>query len=90
MGKIKVEKATAETLEDMKVESWGQWSCDVSKFPWEYDMTEVCYLYEGQVTVTDEDGEEATFGAGDIVTLSKGLKCTWDVKVPVRKRFKFE
>lgn len=90
MGRIKIEKATPELLEKLNVESWGQWGCEVSKFDWEYDAQETCYLYEGQVKVTTPDGEVANFGAGDIVVFPKGLKCTWDVTTPVRKKFKFD
>ena len=90
MSKIKIEKATPEKLESLNVDNWSQWSCDVSKFDWEYDTNETAYLFEGRVTVTSEDGEIVTFGAGDIVTFPKGLKCTWDVSVLVRKRFKFD
>lgn len=90
MSKIKVEKATPEKLTHLNVENWGTWSCEISKFDWEYDATETCYLYEGQVTVTGSDGEAATFGAGDIVTFEKGLKCKWEVTTPVRKRYKFD
>lgn len=90
MGKIKVEKGSEEKLLDLGIENWSQWSCGVSKFDWEYDSTETCYLYEGQVKVTTPEGEEVNFGPGDIVVFPKGLKCTWDVSHPVRKRFKFD
>lgn len=90
MANIKIEKGTEEKLRDLNVENWGQWSCEESKFDWEYDFTETCYLYEGQVKVTTTEGEEVNFGAGDIVVFPKGLKCTWDVSKPVRKRFRFD
>ena len=51
---------------------------------------EVCYLYEGQVVVTAKDGQYVGFGAGDLVAFLKGLKCTWNVKQAMRKRFNFE
>jgi hypothetical protein len=28
-------------------------------------------------------------GKGDLVTFPTGMKCTWDVKVPVRKHYRF-
>ena len=90
MSKIKIEKPTPEKLESMGVEDWGQWSCDVSTFDWEYAATETAYLYEGQVTVTSEDGESVSFGPGDLVVFPKGLKCTWKVLAPVRKRYRFD
>jgi uncharacterized cupin superfamily protein len=90
MSKVKVERATAETLDKLDIESWGEWECDVSRFDWEYDQTETCYLYQGKVKVTCEDQDAVEFGAGDIVVFPKGLKCTWDVTAPVRKRYKFD
>ena len=90
MSQVKVDKGTPEKILDMGIESWGQWGCDISTFDWEYDFTETAYFYEGEVEVTCENGEKVRFGAGDIVTFPKGLKCTWDVTVPVRKRYKFD
>ena len=71
MSKVKVEKGTPEKLQELDVESWGTWGCEVSKFDWEYDSKETCYLYEGQVEVTGEDGEKTTFGAKETQTNDK-------------------
>ena len=73
-----------------RVFSWGTWGCDVSKFPWTYDSNESCYLLQGQVTVTPDDGRNpATFGKGDFVTFPAGMSCTWDVSEAVQKHFLF-
>src|SRR5512132_3519779 len=37
----------------------------------------------GQVTTAE--GEAVEFGAGDLVTFPRGLKCTWEVRKPIRK-----
>jgi uncharacterized cupin superfamily protein len=89
MSKIQVEKATPEKLKQLGIEQWGVWECEPSRFDWEYDDQETCYLYEGQVAVQTADGETVRFGAGDIVVFPKGLKCTWDVAQTVRKRYRF-
>jgi uncharacterized cupin superfamily protein len=89
MPGIKIEKATPEKLRELDVDRWGVWECEVSRFDWEYDEQETCWLFEGQATVTTEGGEKVQFGEGDIVVFPKGLKCTWDVNKPVRKRFHF-
>lgn len=65
------------------------WEKEVSAFPWEYDMNETCLLIEGRVTVTPHGGEAVSFGAGDLVTFPKGMKCDWDITQPVRKHYKF-
>ena len=87
---MKKKKPTEDELEKLKVKSWGTWSKEVSEFPWEYDETETCYILEGEVEVTDSStGEKLEFKKGDLVQFPKGLKCTWNVKKPVRKHFNF-
>jgi len=86
---IKVEKIAQEQLEKNGVFSWPIWEKEVSKFDWHYDNTEECYLLEGEVTVTTEDGKSVTFGKDDFVTFPNGLSCTWDIKKPVKKHYNF-
>jgi uncharacterized cupin superfamily protein len=76
-------------LEDLGVSSWPIWSCEISSFPWTYDEQETCLLLAGDVTVTPEDGEPVRFRAGDLVVFDAGLRCTWQVDVPVRKHYRF-
>ncbi len=78
-----------EQLTELGVESWPVWSCEVSRFPWTYEERETCYILEGRVTVTPEGGEPVTIGAGDLVTFTAGLSCTWNVHEPIRKRYHF-
>ena len=86
--KIKVEKPTAEQIAEMK--KCGTWSKEESVFDWEYDMEETCYLIDGEVRVTTDDGSVVAFGKGDMVTFPKGLKCVWDVRKPVHKHYRFD
>lgn len=41
-------------------------------------------------TKGSSSSEYVEFGAGDLVTIPKGLSCTWDVSVAVDKYYKFE
>ncbi len=86
---VKIEKPTPAQLEELDVSSWPIWEKDVSDFDWYYDETEVCYILEGEVEVTTENGEVYNIGLGDLVTFQKGLKCKWSVKKPVRKHYNF-
>jgi uncharacterized cupin superfamily protein len=61
----------------------------VSKFPWHYDAEETCYILEGEVVVTPDGGEEVTVGEGDLVTFPEGMSCTWEVRKPIRKHYRF-
>lgn len=87
---ILVEKnPTDARLKSLGVASWPIWTKEVSRFPWEYDEPETCYFLEGEVTVAADGGEPVSIGKGDLVTFPKGMKCTWDVKAPVRKHYRF-
>ncbi|HEY8353485.1 MAG TPA: cupin domain-containing protein [Methylophilaceae bacterium] len=91
MSLIKVEHNPDESrLQALGVFSWPTWSKEVSTFPWSYSEQETAYILEGEVTVTPKDGgEPVSFGAGDLVTFSPGLACTWEVKKPLRKHYRF-
>ena len=52
MNDIKVERPSEATLARLGVAQWPIWTKEVSRFPWTYDATEVCYLLAGDVTVT--------------------------------------
>ncbi len=88
--KIVVKKSPTETeLEQLGVRSWPIWSKEASTFPWTYDEEETCYFLEGDVVVTPEGGPPVEMGAGDLVTFPKGMSCTWEIRDPVRKHYKF-
>ena len=53
--------------------------------------TETCLVLEGEFTVTPEDDREpVTVGPGDLCVFPDGMRCTWDVRAPVKKHFQFE
>ena len=85
--KIDVKKPSKEELEQEGVFSWPTWEKEASRFDWHYDTDETCYLLEGEVAVTTNDGETVRFGAGDMVHFPKGLSCVWDISVPVKKHY---
>ncbi len=78
---------TPEHLSELKVKNWPIWTKEVSEFSWFYDCAETCYLLEGEVIVTTEDGNSVQFGQGDLVTFPQGLSCTWKILKPVRKHY---
>lgn len=78
-----------ERLQSLGVSSWGLWTKEVSKFPWTYDEREICYLLEGDVIVTPAGGAPVRIGKGDLVTFPAGMSCTWDIRVAVRKHYRF-
>lgn len=86
--KIQVEDASQEKLAELGVKSWPIWEKEASEFDWHYDQQEVCYLLEGEVEVTTEEGETVEFGAGNLVTFPAGLDCVWKIKEDVKKHYK--
>ncbi|MCD6463600.1 MAG: cupin domain-containing protein [Thermotogae bacterium] len=86
--KVKIEKPTEEKLRELGVENWPIWEKEMSTFNWYYDTNETFYVIEGEVEVELDDGTKVSFGAGDLVTFSEGVKCTWHVKKPIRKHYK--
>jgi uncharacterized cupin superfamily protein len=86
---MSVKKITLDEMKELDIVSWPTWSKEPSTFPWSYSEKETAYIIEGDVTVTAEDGESITFGPGDLVTFNAGLSCTWHVKSPLKKYYKF-
>ncbi len=86
---IRIQKPSPEELDRLGVRDWPIWGKEVSRFPWTYDVQETCYFLEGEVVVTPEVGEPVSMGAGDLVTFPAGLTCTWDIRKPVRKHYRF-
>lgn len=68
-----------------------RWGCSPGRYQLKFDAEETCYLLKGKVKVYPKGSSETVeFGAGDLVTIPKGLSCTWDVSVAVDKYYKFE
>jgi uncharacterized cupin superfamily protein len=86
---IQIEKPTEEKLLKLNVRSWPIWEKEESEFPWFYDETDTCYLLEGEVTVTPENGTPVSFKKGDLVIFDKGLRCNWNVTKAVKKHYRF-
>ena len=88
MTKFEKKKPTEEELNALGVYNWGVWSKNISSFPWEYDSKEIFYVLEGEADIISEN-EKISFKEGDLVTCHAGVKCTWDVKRPIKKHYRF-
>lgn len=90
MSKIKVDREPSDdTLNRHGVFGWPIWTKEVSTFPWTYDSSETCYLLEGEVVVTPDEGDAVEIRKGDLVTFPAGMSCTWEIRSPVRKHYTF-
>jgi uncharacterized cupin superfamily protein len=90
MAEIRVRKADKKTLDTLGVSSWPVWEKEPSVFDYSYDEEETFYVMEGRARVEPKGGGKAVeFGAGDIVTMPKGLECVWKISETIRKRYRF-
>jgi len=78
-----------QELNELNVFSWPIWEKEASEFPWYYDDKETCYIIEGQVIVTPENGDPIEINKGDLVTFPRGLSCTWKITKDLRKHYNF-
>jgi len=65
--------------------SFGLWQRDVQRRHFERGYHEIAYILEGQVEVTDDDGNVHVAGPGDILITPKGSKGYWKNLTPVKK-----
>ena len=88
MSKVRIEKLSEKDNAEMGIGSWPIWEKEVSRFDWYYDSDEECLILEGDVIVETDEGT-FTIKQGDFVTFSKGLRCIWDIKKPIKKHYRF-
>jgi uncharacterized cupin superfamily protein len=65
--------------------SFGLWQRKVQRRHFERGFHEIAYIIQGQVELTDDDGEVLVAGPGDIVITPKGSKGYWKNLSPVKK-----
>ena len=75
---------TAATSADEKF-SFGLWKRDEQSRHFERPYHEIAYIIEGQVEITDDDGEVLIAGPGDILVTPQGSKGYWKNLTPVKK-----
>ena len=84
-----IDNPSEEQLATLGVRDWPTWSAEVSTFPWSYDEPETCFFLEGDVVVTPDGGSPVRIGKGQLVTFPEGMFCTWQVRSPVHKHYRF-
>ena len=70
-----------------KTLSSGLWTCEPGEFDWSYTWDEFVYVFEGEVTITEEGGNSYDVGPGDMAHFPLGTKAHWHVKQAIRKFF---
>lgn len=94
-----VESSSAQTnwvyySESSKQFTAGIWSGEPGLISFEtiaYPFDDFMHLLSGKVKLTDIEGNEQIFSAGDTFLISKGWRGTWETVEPTRKLYaKFE
>ena len=88
MSNIVIKQLSNDEINDMGILNWPIWTCEISEFPWEYDVEESCLLLDGEVFVTI-GSDTVHIKARDFVIFPKGLACVWKVTKPIRKHYQF-
>ena len=65
----------------------GTWGSTPGKWRIEYSEHEFCYLLEGRVRLTADDGKSADYAAGDAFVVPAGFRGTWETIETVRKHY---
>ena len=50
-------------------------------------MEEYCFIKEGELVITDEDGTVTTHKAGDSFVIPRGFNGVWDMKSKIVKDY---
>ncbi|MEP1229051.1 MAG: cupin domain-containing protein [Litorimonas sp.] len=63
----------------------GHWSSGPCALHVSYDEDELCVIIEGDVKITDNDGQVSTYGKGDAFVIEAGFKGIWESLTKVTK-----
>jgi uncharacterized protein len=64
----------------------GVWACDAGTLKIDnLAIDEACYLIEGEVIISDSNGNTERFVAGEAFLLHRGFVGTWHMPKPIRK-----
>lgn len=86
MSNIVIKQLSNVEIDNMGILNWPIWTCEVSEFPWKYDVEESCLILEGEVYVA-AGSDTLKIKAGDFVIFPEGLACIWKVTKPIRKHY---
>ena len=61
------------------------WDCTAGRFHWYFGVDEIVHILDGEVHVTDDDGQTVVLGVGDVGHFALHSHSVWDVPEYVRK-----
>jgi hypothetical protein len=63
----------------------GTWRSSVGAWRVTYTENEMCVLTAGRIRITDDQGRQVTYGAGDSFVIPAGFSGLWEVLEPAQK-----
>ncbi|KAJ1295277.1 hypothetical protein BS78_01G211100 [Paspalum vaginatum] len=90
---IAVERRTpVARLSELGVTSWPKWGGPRGRYALRYGARQTCYIVRGKVIATVEGSPESSiqFGAGDLVVVARGTRCTWHILAAVDMHYAFD
>ena len=71
-----------------------RWGGPTGRYALSYGARQTCYVVRGMVSATVEgsppDGARIQFGAGDLVVVARGTRCTWHIVSAVDMHYAFD
>lgn len=65
----------------------GEWSCSTGAWRVSYSEWEYCYILEGHVRLTSDNGEVVEASAGGNLVIESGFEGIWENITPVKKLY---
>ncbi len=65
--------------------SAGFWQASAGRSYWKFDYTEVIFVLEGRLIVTEDDGEAVELGPGDTAVFPTGWQGEWNIVDEMKK-----
>lgn len=84
---VKVEALSMQDAKTRGITDWPVWEREASRFPWQYDTREECYILRGRARIETEDGN-IEIEEHDFVVFPAGLECVWDIQEPISKHYR--
>ena len=79
---------SASTIIQYGIKSWPIWECEPSKFQWNYDDKEICFIIEGQARISTQNGDISEIKAGALVEFPPGLYREWEITKSIKKHYR--
>ena len=89
MAKVITERLSISEIVKRGIKNWPIWEKEPSRYDWNYDCDEECYIIEGDFNIETDEGNYH-LKTGDFITFKEGLRCVWDIRRDVVMHYNFK